>query len=331
MLCVYGSPLYQWDKNRQLKIDSIDPTTNFTIHCCHKDDLQALIVEPILKEDGIFVNIPNILLQESDIIRVYVVVEEDTIYDTSFFVKARPKPDDYIYEETEILSVQTLVDRGVEEAKKYGDKNLNDHSSGSFAHTKAFEAHNNDKNAHSGIVNDHNKSAEAHSEMMNAHKKDKTAHRDMLGTNNTILADDGVAVGSNNKITTKALRAFVGGTYNTADAPDTFIFGDSCKSNHSAAVLLGYFLQSARFRQLVCGEFNALAPNALFVVGNGENKDNRSNAFEIIYRGGISYLKLGDTEMSEEQLTNVLNIPNEVETVLDSIIAIQESLIGGAK
>ena len=111
MLCVQGSPLYQWDINRQLKINSIDTERSFTIHCCHKGDANALVVEPIFEGDGILVNIPNILLQRDGHLRVYVVVEGDTIYDTSFYVMARPKPDDYVYTETEVRTWEALDER----------------------------------------------------------------------------------------------------------------------------------------------------------------------------------------------------------------------------
>lgn len=121
MLCVQGSPLYQWDQHRQLKIDSIDLSTNFKVHCCHKDDTETLVVEPIIQEDSVLVNIPNILLQESGIIQVYVVVGEDTIYDTSFYVLARPKPGDYVYEETELFTIETAVNRALQQAKDNGD------------------------------------------------------------------------------------------------------------------------------------------------------------------------------------------------------------------
>lgn len=121
MLCVQGSPLYQWDKDRQLKIDSVSPDANFTVHCCHKDDTTALVVPPIIKDNEILVNIPNILLQESGIIQVYVVIEGDTVYDTSLYVLARPKPADYIYEETEVLNITSVVERALKEAKDRGD------------------------------------------------------------------------------------------------------------------------------------------------------------------------------------------------------------------
>lgn len=111
MLDVYGSPLYQWDINRQLRIDSVDIGSDFEVHCCHTDDSTSLVVTPIIEDDVILVNIPNILLQRSGFIRVYVVVAGDTIYDRSFYVMARPKPDDYIYTETEVLSYKDIDKR----------------------------------------------------------------------------------------------------------------------------------------------------------------------------------------------------------------------------
>ena len=121
MLCVHGSPLYQWDLNRQVRIESVDIDSNFKIHCCHKDDPIALVVEPIIEGEVILVNIPNILLQRSGTLRVYVVIEGDTIYDQSFYVKARPKPDDYVYTETEVYDLATAVDRALTEAKESGE------------------------------------------------------------------------------------------------------------------------------------------------------------------------------------------------------------------
>lgn len=126
MLCVYGSPLYQWDLNRQLLIDTVDIHSNFVIHCCHKDDTNALVIEPIFKDDAILANIPNILLQRSGFLRVYVVIEGDTVFDTSFYVIARPKPEGYVYTETEIYTVKEMVEDALIKAKESGDFNGKD-------------------------------------------------------------------------------------------------------------------------------------------------------------------------------------------------------------
>lgn len=111
MLCINGSPLYQWDRNRQLKIDAVDIHSKFEIHCGHAKDTTTLIVEPIIEGDTILANIPNILLQREGFLRVYVVVSGDTIYDQSFYVIARAKPDDYVYTETEVKSYEALDKR----------------------------------------------------------------------------------------------------------------------------------------------------------------------------------------------------------------------------
>lgn len=121
MLCIYGSPLYQWDINRQLKIDTVDLNSDFLVHCCHSDDASTLVVEPIIDGDSILVNIPNILLQRSGYIRVYVVIEGDTVYDASFYVMARPKPDDYVYTETEVYTIKTAVEKALLDAKESGE------------------------------------------------------------------------------------------------------------------------------------------------------------------------------------------------------------------
>ena len=119
MLCVHGSPLYQWDRNRQLLINAVDIDSKFEVHCCHTEDSNALVVVPIIEGDAILVNIPNILLQRSGYLRVYVVTEGDTIYDQTFYVMARQKPDDYVYTETEVLSYSSLEKR-IAELEKGG-------------------------------------------------------------------------------------------------------------------------------------------------------------------------------------------------------------------
>lgn len=111
MLCIQGSPLYQWDRNRRLEINAADLGTNFEIHCCHKDDKTVLMVEPIIDGDIVVVNIPNILLQKSGFLRVYIVCDGDTVYDSSFYIMARPKPNDYAYTETEVMTWAQFEER----------------------------------------------------------------------------------------------------------------------------------------------------------------------------------------------------------------------------
>lgn len=111
MLSVHGNPLYQWDINRQLKIDSASIEADFEVHFCHKDDASALVVEPINNGSVFYVNIPNILLQRSGFLRAYVVIAGDTVVDQSFYVMTRQKPEAYVYTETEVLSYSALDKR----------------------------------------------------------------------------------------------------------------------------------------------------------------------------------------------------------------------------
>ena len=119
MLCVYGSPLYQWDVNRQLQINPERIVGNATVHCCHKGDASTLVVVPYVVGEMTLVNIPNILLQKSGTIRVYIVCDGDTVFDTALYVVSRPRPDDYVYTETEVLTYASLEKR-VSELEKGG-------------------------------------------------------------------------------------------------------------------------------------------------------------------------------------------------------------------
>lgn len=88
---------------------------------------------------------------------------------------------------------------------------------------------------------------------------------------------------------------------------------------------LGYHTITTMDAQFACGFFNKIDTNALLMVGNGTSEGNRSNIFSV-YRDGVS---IGGTKLTEAQLKNLIALPSELETALDSIIAIQQSLIGG--
>lgn len=110
--------LYQWDTGRKLFIDNTEGLHFDEVHFANKNSKTALVVVPYIDEENdgkLVVDIPNILLQESEILHVYLVEsdmgEERTIYHTSFSVMRRNKPDDYIYTETEILNYINLDKR----------------------------------------------------------------------------------------------------------------------------------------------------------------------------------------------------------------------------
>ncbi len=92
---------YQWDLNRQIIVD--DPAIK-EVHFCNRVDNCSLVVEVV---NGV-ANVPNILLQTSFDIRVFAYDGFATRFEQVFEVKARTRPADYVYEETDILSVRQL-------------------------------------------------------------------------------------------------------------------------------------------------------------------------------------------------------------------------------
>lgn len=101
--------LYQWDINRQLVLSpELDGVTE--VHFCNKTDDCSLVVEVI--HDGVnYVNIPNVLLQESLPIKVYAYTGDFTLVEQCLKVRARTKPSDYIYTETEIKRYEDFEER----------------------------------------------------------------------------------------------------------------------------------------------------------------------------------------------------------------------------
>ena len=96
--------LWQWDLDRQI---AVSDSTVTEVHFCNKTDDCSLVVEVV---DGI-ANIPNILLQQPFDIRVYAYCDCYTKVEATFKVKARTKPSDYVYTETETLQYSTLGNR----------------------------------------------------------------------------------------------------------------------------------------------------------------------------------------------------------------------------
>lgn len=92
---------YQWDLDRQVIVED---NTIVEVHFCNRTDDCSLVVEVI---DGL-ANVPNVLLQNSFDIRVFGYDGKATRFDKVFKVKARTKPSDYTYVETEIKSYEYL-------------------------------------------------------------------------------------------------------------------------------------------------------------------------------------------------------------------------------
>ena len=87
--------LWQWDIDRHVIVE--DPTIK-EVHFSNRFDDCSLVVEV---KDGL-ADIPNILLQDNRPIRVYGYRDGYTLVEQHITVKARTKPTDYVYTETEI-------------------------------------------------------------------------------------------------------------------------------------------------------------------------------------------------------------------------------------
>ena len=109
-----GRPeFYQWDTNQ--KITSSTFNVGDEIHFFNIRQTNSLVVFTYELDNKIVADVPNILLQNSyPIIAYRVYVDDDgksTIEEQQFKVKQKPKPEDYVYTETEVLNYSNLNDR----------------------------------------------------------------------------------------------------------------------------------------------------------------------------------------------------------------------------
>lgn len=94
---------YQWDVNQRLTLEDIPEGT--PIHFSSLDDTLALVVLAASDDSGVYVNVPNILLQKSGELHVYVYItngdEGHTEQYWEYEIIEREQPSDYVYIETE--------------------------------------------------------------------------------------------------------------------------------------------------------------------------------------------------------------------------------------
>ena len=100
--------LYQWDLDRYIVVND-DKICE--VHFCNRTSDCSLVVEV---KDGLAA-IPNILLQDARPIRAYAYCDDKyTLTESQFTVKSRTRPSDYVYEETEVVRVDVLLDKAEE-------------------------------------------------------------------------------------------------------------------------------------------------------------------------------------------------------------------------
>ena len=109
--------LYQWDTGRTATVD-IDCDV---IHFANLKYGESLSVEV----KGGEVSIPNKLLMSGEQIYCWAFVQDEsgayTKKEQTFTVIKRAKPSDYVYTETEVITIKIAVENALEEAKNSGE------------------------------------------------------------------------------------------------------------------------------------------------------------------------------------------------------------------
>lgn len=112
MLVIRDSPpcLWQWDINRQVMVMDAPPGAFIHFALVHKS-CEAVVVEPT-EEAGVMVaDIPNLLLQDGGDVAAWVSDDGRTVDSAVFRVKARPRPSDYVYEPTNVVTIQKIKEQ----------------------------------------------------------------------------------------------------------------------------------------------------------------------------------------------------------------------------
>lgn len=120
--------LYQWDLNQRLILTELDE--NVEVHFSRiNDDMESLIKTTYIKDNVMYCDIPNILLQEKGIIYVYLFVrKEDQVYtkhEAEILVIYREKPDDYVYTDDEVYLYKQLEEMIISLGEKFEKFNGN--------------------------------------------------------------------------------------------------------------------------------------------------------------------------------------------------------------
>lgn len=105
-----GRSFYQWDTGQYLIVDGADGCNE--VHFSNRNTTNAPVVK-IRDQDGVMVvDVPNFLLQEAIMFTAFLFYrnedQTETRYSQTFLVLPRPKPESYVYTETEVLNYSSL-------------------------------------------------------------------------------------------------------------------------------------------------------------------------------------------------------------------------------
>ena len=95
---------YQWDINQKIQIDNWGLQIAPEFHFCNSKSKEALVVLAHISGNKIIVDVPNILLQEGEVLIGYIYVQNtdgsaNTVIAVQIPVRPRPRPADYVFVE----------------------------------------------------------------------------------------------------------------------------------------------------------------------------------------------------------------------------------------
>ena len=115
MISIKDGKLYQWDTGRIVMCKAPEGMQIDEIHLDNYTTKNAIILKTYLEGDYVCAKIPDVVLQKLNPINIYTVMrvenDEKTIESSQFNVIQRKKPEDYVYEEEEILRYDTLEEK----------------------------------------------------------------------------------------------------------------------------------------------------------------------------------------------------------------------------
>lgn len=117
MILIEGSrdALYQWDLNQRIVLTDIKVGTEVHFSDSHDTEEECPVLLSYEENGVIYANVPNVFLQKSGIIYVYIYIQEEnkawTEHYAEILVLPRKKPSDYVYTETEVRDWETLSKR----------------------------------------------------------------------------------------------------------------------------------------------------------------------------------------------------------------------------
>lgn len=114
MISIDREMLWQWDYGQRVQLHDVPVGT--AVHFSNASiKPNALVKEAYEDGEGVYADIPDILLQTAGTLTVYIYIEDGdeghTEYRKLFIVRDRERPDDYVYTEDDVKTWEMLEER----------------------------------------------------------------------------------------------------------------------------------------------------------------------------------------------------------------------------